>query len=433
MQKKEKALVIGLGVSGKSAARFLRHLGYDVYGFDSKDVEIEFLETTIFSQVEPLLDVPFSLVVVSPGISVNHPLIRHFLHKNVEVIGEAELAFRHFRGKAVAITGTNGKTTVTLLIEHILKSSGKKARALGNVGTPLTQHLLDGDSAEIVVAEVSSYQLETMKSKVFSAGVVLNITPDHLDRYESFYSYAEAKAKLQDCLIQGGDLYVFEKVIEEFPQLFSTSFHEIGMQDSSFLQIRGLFIFKNGNFLCSLPLAYEELGDHDRLNALAALALCSHLGVSLEEFLVALESFEKPAHRIQFISKIHGVSYYDDSKGTNVDAVIQSVLSMRGPVVLIAGGVDKGSSYLPWKDVFKDKVKAMIVLGEAAKKIEGELSLFFNVTIVDSLEEAVKKARDLAQDGDSVLLSPGCSSFDMFRDYAHRGNEFQKFVREGKG
>ncbi len=431
MQK--KALVVGLGVSGKSALMFLKHLGFEVVCFDVKESLGLFEGSLVFSSIEPLLNFSFSLVVLSPGVSLEHPLVQHFLLQGVEVIGEAELAFSHFKGKAVAITGTNGKTTVTLLVEHVLKTSGRKAKALGNVGEPLAECLLREDPEEIIVAELSSYQLETLKTPVFTAAVILNITPDHLDRYQNMLAYASAKARLQHCVAEGGAFYVFEEVIDEFSELFSTSFYSIGTRNSSFLQVEEHVICSLGEPIFTLPCEYKKLGKHDRLNALAAWALCSCLGVTQDEFLFALKSFKKPAHRIEFVATIDGVDFYDDSKGTNVDAVIKSVLTMKGPVVLIAGGVDKGSSYLPWKDSFKDKVKAIFVLGEASKKIEKELSLFFNVKIVDSLGEAVQKAKELACEGDSVLLSPGCSSFDMFRDYAHRGNEFQKFVREGKG
>ena len=384
----EKALVLGLGVSGKAASDFLRSLGYEVVAIESNLSET-------FSIQE------FSLLVLSPGFPPTHFLVQEALKQGIEVIGEAELGARYIKQKAVAITGTNGKTTVTSLVEHVLCSSGKKAKALGNIGEPLTKYVLSrSDLDEIAVVELSSYQLETMTTPIFEAAVVLNITPDHLDRYSSMQEYAKAKAKIQHTLKSSGDLFLYQEVVSEYGALFPDSFH----------------VFGGGG------------GDHDQLNIEAARLLCLKLGVSNESFYKALESFEKPSHRIEFIREIGGVFYYDDSKGTNIDAVIRAVRSMKGPVLLIAGGVDKGSSYLPWKEAFTGKVKNIFLIGQAASKIQQELQDFFDIKKVDSLEEAVFKAAASAVFGDSVLLSPGCSSFDMFRDYVHRGNEFQRCV-----
>jgi UDP-N-acetylmuramoylalanine--D-glutamate ligase len=330
-------------------------------------------------------------------------------------MGEVDFALQHLHQKMVAITGTNGKTTVALLVEHVLNSAKIKAKALGNVGVSVAEYCLAPDPEEILVFELSSYQLETLDRPVFDAGVILNITPDHLDRYENLESYARAKAKLQHCLVPNGVLYLHEQVVQNFASIFSDEYVLLGKENSL-----GLSPFPKVNFF---------QGEHDYSNAIAAWALCRKMGVAKEEFIDALQSFKKPSHRIEFVKTIKGVSYYDDSKGTNIDAVIQAVLSMKGPVILIAGGVCKGSSYLPWKEVFQNRVKQLFVLGQAAHKIWQELSLFFNVEIVDSMEEAVIKAAACAKQADVVLLSPGCSSFDMFCDYAHRGKEFQRCVQ----
>lgn len=403
------ALVVGLGVSGKAALHFLRHLGYQVAGVDKKDLRKDpsLVGIEVFTEKEFPREKIFSRVVVSPGISLEHPIVKESIIKGSQVTGEVELGFPCNKQKAIAITGTNGKTTVTYLVEHILKSCGKKARAIGNVGFSVTQYFLNPDFEEILVVELSSYQLETLKHPFFDAAVVLNITPDHLDRYDDFSHYAKAKSRIQHCLKEDGELYLQERVFSEFGAFFDKPFHVF--DEDGQLELSGL-------------------ANHDRDNALAAWALCNKMGVSREAFMQALKTFVKPAHRIEFIRQVRGVNYYDDSKGTNIDATIQAVKTMQGPVVLIAGGVDKGSSYKPWLEVFSGRVKQVFVLGEAAGKIYAELSLFFNVKIVDSLECAVKEASKVALEGDAVLLSPGCSSFDMFRDYAHRGREFQRFV-----
>jgi UDP-N-acetylmuramoylalanine--D-glutamate ligase len=436
---KKKALVLGLGLSGKSAARFLLNRGYEVLGIDSKnlqgDRQIQELlvagalieEEKNFEERFSLKD--FSLLAVSPGISKAHPLIQKAQSEKIPVQGEVDLALGSFsKGRAVGITGTNGKTTVTSLVAHILHASGKKAKALGNIGTPLTEYFLNPDPEEIAVIELSSYQLETLRSPVFDAAVILNVTPDHLDRYASFTDYAKAKAAIQYCLKDKAPLYLHEEIATDFGDLFTLPYKTIGFKERSSWHIKGNDIWKGSDFAFSLPDTYADMGTHDRFNALASWVLCETLGVKLEEFIQGLRSFKKPAHRVEFVQEIDGVHFYDDSKGTNVDAVIQAVGSMKGPVVLIAGGVDKGSSYLPWKDAFQSKVKKMILLGQSAPKIAQELSSFFSIARVNSLEEAVTLAKKEASPGDSVLLSPGCSSFDMFSDYAHRGREFQRYV-----
>ncbi len=397
---KRKALVIGLGISGKSASKFLLSLGYEVYGVDQKEERVlEALSSGVKRLIEPDLK-GFFLVVISPGVPPTHPLIQQAILDGIDVVGEVELAFRYMKQRSVGITGTNGKTTVTLLVEHVLCSAGMKAKAIGNIGLPLTSYVEKVDFDEIAVIELSSYQLETLKSGYLDAAVILNITPDHLDRYSSLQEYAKTKISIERCIKPEGHLYVYEDVAEEYGSFFSFHFTSFG----------------------------KGLTSHDLINVKAAELLCSSLGVSHEMFLKGLKTFKKPSHRIELIRELSQVSYYDDSKGTNVDAVIKAVSSMTGPTILIAGGVDKGSSYLPWKEAFQGKVKHLFLIGESALKIEEELGLFFNVQIVDSLANAVQSASSVAMPGDCVLLSPGCSSFDMFRDYVHRGEEFQRFV-----
>ena len=420
----KKALIVGLGISGISAARFLLHHGYAVTGLDRDPKSLEGI--TFCLEKKFSLKETFDLVVISPGVSKEHPVIQEARRKELRVIGEIELALRYKKGKAVAITGTNGKTTVTALIEHVLQESGIKAKAVGNIGMPLTEFFLKQEKDTIAVIELSSYQIETLTEKAFEAAAILNISPDHLDRYEDYKAYAKAKAHIQNCLVKNGELFLYDEVSEDFPDLFSHGIF-FGKKDGDFFQLKGKSIWKKGLFLFNLPDTL--MGEHDCLNALAAFALCETLGASQEKFIQALENFKKPPHRIEFVCDIEGVSFYDDSKGTNVEAVIEAVRSMTGPTILVAGGKDKGFSYLPWKKGLEGKVKAMFLFGEAAEKMSQELSLFLNVKIVDSLEHAVKEAKILSKRGDSVLLSPGCSSFDMFRDYVHRGKEFQRFVR----
>lgn len=402
-------LILGLGSSGLSAAEFLRKRGVRVLGSDRDPKRVEEFQAKGFSGFleSASFDFPdIEYVVASPGVSPKTALYSRARELGIPIIGEAELALRELQQPCVAITGTNGKTTVTLLVTHVLNSSGKRARALGNVGAPLTGHT---PSDEIVVAEMSSYQIDTMQTAVFDVGVILNITPDHLDRYGSMQAYAASKCRLEKYMKRGAPLFVSAAVASEFGELFA----------SAPLVIEEL----------ELPLC-EGKPEYEKQNILAAWAICRHFGISQEMFADAFSTFKKPAHRIEFIKEIDGVYYYDDSKGTNIDAVIQAVKGMTTRVVLIAGGLDKGSSYLPWLPVFEGKVKRIIALGAAAPKIAEELGASFAVERVCSMEEAVQRAAEVSEEGEAVLLSPGCSSYDMFRDYAHRGEEFQRCVHQ---
>jgi UDP-N-acetylmuramoylalanine--D-glutamate ligase len=425
-----KALILGMGISGRSAAQLLLQKGYEVHGLDKNHESIQILGITVSSDQDPINLKQFDLLVISPGISFDHPIHRAAKDKGMEIIGEIELACRFIKNPLFAITGTNGKTTVALLVAHILNQAGMPAKALGNIGIPLAADL-EMIRNEIVVLELSSYQLETMTSKAIDVGVILNITPDHLDRYSSMEEYAKAKIHMKDCLKPNGRLYVFKKVMEEFGSRFN------GFLPKTYGYSNDCDYFIQENAVCSkeniewlLPICYRRGVSHDIENIMAAYLLCKEAGVSAAEFLEGLETFKKPAHRIEFVRCYKNVNYFNDSKGTNVDAVIRAVDTMQGPVVLIAGGVDKGSTYQPWLHAFKQKVKCVCVIGESSENIKKEISHALEVKKFNSLEDAVKHATEITRPGENILLSPGCSSFDMFRNYAHRGEEFKRIVNE---
>jgi UDP-N-acetylmuramoylalanine--D-glutamate ligase len=417
------ALVLGLGLSGKAVVPLLIAQGDRVFGYDDQ-IPLDQLEREKFEGMELLSnqqDVPWAeidLLVPSPGISPRHPCYQKARSLGIEIKGEAELALRRLDQPAVAITGTNGKTTVTLLVAHILREAGIKAKALGNVGEPLSTYLINPEKESVAVVELSSFQLETLSTPAFDAAALLNITPDHLDRYATLEDYARTKCHLQSLLKPMASFFVSQPVVDQF---------------SSFLQ-PGYQVYSAEKIEEILPVDYRSWGAHDVDNAMAAWALCKPFEVTAESFRRALCSFQKPKHRIEFVRSIQGVHFFDDSKGTNIDAVMKAVEAMKGPVILIVGGVDKGASYFPWKEAFRGKVKRIIGIGQAAPKIFRELNTDFEMEIVDSLSSAVENSMAYADEGDHVLLSPGCSSYDMFRDYAHRGEEFQRSVfslREG--
>lgn len=439
-----RVLLLGLGISGQAAAEFLLRRGAKVVGVDGNkgllesnphiaELRKQGLQTLHDSQ--PCQAANFDLVVVSPGIPATHPFYKQALQAGLEIIGEVELACREITQKCIAVTGTNGKTTVTSLIAHVLNHNGKKARALGNIGIPLTS-AVDADEVgktEILVIELSSFQLETLRRPFIDAAVILNITPDHLDRYSSMEEYALAKIRIKDNLKPSGKLYVEDKSLQEFHYLFGNGrFLAYGYSKECYLTTDTKTVFLEGRPVFSVPETLRNKRTHDLENLMAAYLLCKDMGISADQFLAALQSFKKPAHRIEFVRTVQGVHYYDDSKGTNIDAVIRAVDTFNGNIVLIAGGVDKGAPYTPWMSAFNGKVKAICAIGQAAEKIKNDLGKHIPVELCKSLEEAVKHAASLTILGDTVLLSPGCSSFDMFKDYAHRGSEFQRIVKEFK-
>lgn len=416
-----RVLVIGLGISGVSAAKFLAKRGAHVTGVDRQPKDIPGVNVLPDNAAIDLTK--FDLVVTSPGIPHTHPIIAEALKRGIETIGEAELALRYLPGRKLGITGTNGKTTVTLLTTHILNSMGINARAVGNVGDPLTDQI--ENPADVFVIELSSYQLETLKSPVLDRAVILNITPDHLDRYDSMESYAAAKYQIRHCLKPNGELFLHESLHPNF----------IGYQNYGFNSVNNLS--SDGEKLLYkkiieyyLPNMYRGKLSHDLLNFMACYALCREWIISSERLDEALLSFKKPPHRIEFVRNLNGVCYYNDSKGTNIDAVLCAVDSLPPGIILIAGGVDKGAAYTPWIQGFKGRVEKIYAIGQAANKMAEQLGSEISVEIFPSLEAAVQTARVTARSGAHVLLSPGCSSFDMFRDYKHRGDTFIKIVNE---
>lgn len=420
-------LIVGFGLSGRSAAQFLVARGMNVIAVDDKCDEIP-----RSSSIEIFKDVPkgisFDYAVCSPGIAPTHPIIRQLNDQYIKIISEVELAFEHIKNPVIGVSGTNGKTTVTLLTAHILNACGMKACALGNVGIPLTSAIDTLSLKEIVVAELSSYQLEGLNVPILDASALLNITPDHLDRYHSMEKYAEAKMKLQKITKDSLRFYIDQKSYSEYGTFLKNSpVSTFGYGDQT-LSTDLKSIFFDGNHLVDLPGTLQNKKCHDLENFLAAFALCWSMGAAPQAIQSAYENFTKPSHRIEFIKELQGIKFYDDSKGTNIDAVIRAVESIEGSIHLIAGGVDKGSSYFPWVSGFHNKVKKVYAIGQSSQKIHQELENSIDVELFPSLESAVIAAYQNAMLGENVLLSPGCASFDMFKDYVDRGLSFQKII-----
>lgn len=455
--KGARVLVIGLGISGQSAVSFLLKREALVVGVDSnpmldsthEKISVLCSQGMSFLREGSITDInEFDLVVVSPGISRSHPLYVKALERGIEVIGEVELACREITTKCVAVTGTNGKTSVTLLTAHILEKAGIKAKALGNVGVPLTSAVdaMENEKADVFVIELSSYQLETLTKRFIDAAVILNITPDHLDRYPTMEDYAAAKIGMEKNLKENGRLFVEDRCSKDFGRLFNEGQYAIyGYEPGNYLFTDTQDIYHDGKQVLKVSELLASAGSnaglakaalrmpgsgrsHELENIMASYALCSALSISPQDFLIGFASFQKPSHRIEFVKTIDGVHYYDDSKGTNIDAVIRAVEVLGGDIILIAGGVDKGFPYTPWINAFGGRVKAICAIGQSKEKMKNDLEEFIPVMLFSCLDQAVAFAASMAKPGDNILLSPGCSSFDMFKDYVHRGLEFQRIV-----
>ncbi len=402
----KKALVIGLGISGRAACRFLLRAGADVTAYDQKasliagETEVKELVSSGLKLTGSLECVDTDFLIPSPGIAKTHPLYRQAAAAGVKIIGEAELAFSHMSVPAIGITGTNGKTTVTEMTAHILNDSGKTAFPLGNNGAALTDR---PQNEGIVVAELSSYQIETLATPALDVAVILNISPDHLDRYESIEEYAAAKFRLQNILKPGAPFYLHPDLIDRYPSLIKKNV-------ASYIT--------------------EDVSTFEEENLLASFHLVKHFGISENQFKKSASTFCKPPHRLEFVKEVKGVYYYNDSKGTNIDSVLKAVGSFSGKVILIAGGKDKGVSFQSWIKPFISKVLCICALGEAKEKIYRELSPHLTVKKFGTLACALDYSSSIAKEGETVLLSPGCSSFDQYANFEERGNEFKKIVME---
>jgi UDP-N-acetylmuramoylalanine--D-glutamate ligase len=437
--KEQRFLVIGLGISGRAAAEWLLAHGAAVAGVDDNIDIFQSAQIVNLQQqgLELLIQQPvtissFDCVVVSPGVARNNCHYTAAREAGVEIIGDIELAARYLDKRCVGITGTNGKTTATLLAAHMLQQCGRQARAVGNCGVPPLAIQGPHSSPETIgIVELSSFQLETLHTPFLEAAAVLNITPDHIDRYGSMEEYANVKLSIFERIKGGGPGYIHRQCAEEFqPKLPSSCFVQSYSQPGGpALHVHQSSVIFNGIVEGLLPSSLAEAPTHDVENFLVAYALCRHFEPSAERLIAAAATFAKPAHRLQHVRSHRGIDYIDDSKGTNVDAVIKAVTAIKGPIILIAGGVDKGGSYAPWLQPFANKVKAIFVIGEAAEKIYKELAPHFHIERCASLQAAVQRAAAYGCEGDTVLLSPGCSSYDMFANYAERGKRFQAFVK----
>lgn len=448
----KKVLVFGTGISGISAAKLLQKVSADIIVYDGNDkLDVEDIKSKLpedFSGNIILGNLPeeilntIELVVLSPGVPTDLSLVNRLRDKQIPIWGEIELAYYFSKGKIAAITGTNGKTTTTTLVGEIMKTYYDSVFVVGNIGVPYTEMVLFTTDESVTVAEMSSFQLETIESFKPNVSAILNITPDHLNRHHTMENYIAAKVNItfnQD----GNDVCVLnyeDEVLREIGKTLKTkvfyfsSLHKL--EEGIYLEENNI-IYRRDNkevLICST----EELnifGRHSYENVMAAVAMGISLQVPFECIKKAITNFVAVEHRIEFVTTKNGVKYYNDSKGTNPDASMKAIESMPTPTLLIAGGYDKGSDYDEWIEAFGDKIRYLVLLGQTRDKIAATARRhgYDNIIMVESLLEAVEVCVQKADRGDSVLLSPACASWGMFKNYEERGRLFKEYVKNLEG
>ena len=442
--KNKKISIIGAVKSGIGAAKMIKNLGGIPFVSDSgsKEKLFDSIETLVSNQIEfeigkhseRVFDCDF--IVISPGVPSNSFIIQNAINKKIKIISEIELASYFCKGKIIAITGTNGKTTTTSLTGHILKTCGFNTYVAGNIGNAFSEIALDVKPDEIVVLEVSSFQLDFIESFKPYIAMILNITPDHLNRYDNKYkNYIDAKLRIY--MNQSNDDYLIinkdsESLINSLDRSnvkkFYFSLHE-NQTNGAYLTGESINFILNSELQFSCSLTDIKLnGEHNYANSMAAIISAKILGGNNDKIKEALSSFAGVEHRMELVRELEGVKYINDSKATNIDSVWYALRSYEYPIFLILGGLDKGNDYNQIKDLVLEKVKKIYAIGASSEKIFNFFHGIVKVEIVKSLEDAVSEANREARQNEIVLLSPACASFDMFNSYEHRGKVFKEIV-----
>lgn len=442
-------LVIGTGKSGIGAARLLAKVGAKPILFDNnkelkrteleeKMKDIQPLQIEIGTLSEELRE-SISLLVISPGVPIDSDMVVEFQKKNIPVWGEIELADHFARGRVVAITGTNGKTTTTTLVGDIMKAYYDSVFVVGNIGNPYTDIALETRDESVVVAEISSFQLETVHRFAPRVSAILNITPDHLNRHHTMECYVATKEEIAHnqtgedvCVLNYEDKYTraFGQHCRARVVYFSS---KQKLPEGIYLQGEEIVLAENEKEQVLMNIHEMNLvGMCNVENVMAAIAISRAMQVPMEIILDTVKHFKAVEHRIEFVATKNGVDYYNDSKGTNPDAAIQGIRAMSKPTVLIGGGYDKGSEYDEWIENFDGKVKAFVLLGQTKEKIAAcaRAHGIENIILADSFEEAFSICVKEAEPGDAVLLSPACASWGMFPNYEVRGKMFKEMVNK---
>ncbi len=446
MFKGQRYLIVGSGVSGIGAAHLLEQLGADIVLYDehanihSSDNKVKCIVGSLPQEVEDSI----TKVVLSPGVPTDIPCVQRMRSRGVTILGEIELGFLMEKGSVMGITGTNGKTTTTKLVGDIMKAhlGEQKVFVVGNIGNPYTMEVMNTTKETVTVAEISSFQLETIHSFRPSVSAILNITPDHLDRHHTMEEYVKVKEKIAQnqstedkCVLNYDNDYTRHFGAECLSQVIYFSSKEV-LQNGFFLQNNKICKGIDGKIvpLMDIHTDMRLVGICNVENVMAAIAMTEAMGVPMETILSVIQEFPPVEHRIEYVATKKGVDYYNDSKATNPDAAIQGIQAMSKPTILIGGGYDKGNEYQKWIESFDGKVKWLVLVGKTREKIAicARKNGFMNIRFTDTFGQCLKMCTDLAQKGDAVLLSPACASWGEFPNYEVRGQVFKKYVNNLK-
>ena len=449
--KNKKVLVFGTGISGIAAVNLLEDQGACPVLFDGntqlKEADVREklpagskAEIIIGDLSEDMMS-ELALVVLSPGVPTDLPLVNQLRNKGLKIWGEIELAYEFSKGDVLAITGTNGKTTTTSLLGAIMQHAKESAFIVGNIGIPYTQIAEETKENSVTVAEISSFQLETIEQFRPKVSAILNITPDHLNRHHTMEEYIRVKELITENQ-QKEDTCVLNYEDEILREFGKTLHCQVIFFSSLRTLERGIYLngemieYNDGTKITEI-CSVKELnlpGRHNYENVCAAVAMALAYGISLEDIRYVLVRFKAVEHRIEYVTEVNGVVYYNDSKGTNPDAAIKGIQAMDRPTLLIGGGYDKDSAYEEWINAFDGKVRYLVLLGQTREKIAKAAKAcgFEDIVMTDSLEEAVHFCAEHANPGDAVLLSPACASWGMFPNYEVRGKMFKELVYQLK-
>lgn len=443
----KRVLVIGAARSGLASVKFLLKHSFEVILTDMNKPqdeallkELEALNVSCIWQKQPNVnELQPDLVVVSPGIPLTIEPIVIAKEMNIPIINETELAFWYAKTPFIAVTGTNGKTTTTTLIGELFKNVYKKVALGGNIGVPLVSIIDEMDKEDLIVAEMSSFQLESIKDFRPKVALMLNLTPDHLDRHLNMENYLAVKSRIF-LNQQADDFLILNQDDPSFRELPSQAKSKVIFFSQQNILVEGVYL-EDDNVICALNGRKEVVinkndigikGAHNLENAMGAIAAGAVMGLDMAHIRQVLMDFSGVAHRLELVRQFQGVTYINDSKGTNPDSTIKALETYSEPIILIAGGKNKGSDFQSLAQLIKRKVKAVILLGQAKIQLQKALEqvAFENYIFVDSLEEAVLAAKNEAEKGDIVLLSPACASWDMFKSYEERGDLFKSLVNQ---
>ena len=444
----QKVLVAGSGISGIAAAKLLLAKGGEVVLYDGNDkldaekIKKNFDEDAKVSVVlgelkrTDLLGVELS--VISPGIPLDAPFVTVLDEAGVPIWSEIQLAYHCAKGKLAAITGTNGKTTTTALTGEIMRSFYDSVFVVGNIGEPYTAHALETEESSVTVAEVSSFQLETIMDFRPNVSAILNITPDHLDRHKTMECYTQVKESITKNQ-KDGDTCVLnydDTVLREFGETLKINVVYFSSREKlkkGYYLEDGKIVYNDGSKVTEIVDISELklLGRHNHENVMAAVAISMNMDVPHQKNQEVIRKFEAVEHRIEFVTERFGVKYYNDSKGTNPDAAMQAIKAMPGPTILIAGGYDKHSEFGEWIESFDGKVRYLVLIGQTRDKIAecAKRHGFTDIMYAEDLLEAVQVCASYANPGDNVLLSPACASWGQFKNFEERGTKFKEYVR----